>query len=408
VVRTARKEAHALCGIPPENCFVAATHTHSGGPIFGGFLSVPDSSYPDFVACQIGAAIAEAFRRRRPVHAGTGAGRAEGIAFNRRFFMKDGSQITHPGKMNPGILEAAGPEDPTVTVIGFCDPATWLPVGAVISFACHATHMNGYLYSADYPKWIADTLRAVYGPDFEVVFLNGACGDVTQVDNRQDRAEEFGPWWAERTGRAVAGAAIQALSRMTWRRHAPLRPATAFLRAAIRESAAADRKAARALLKKTPVSAENVDTIYARELLEVEKMRKEKPRRRLEISAISIGDTVFWGVPGEYFQEFALDVRAESPFAHTCCIELANGYNGYICTEESFQGGGYEIRTARSSFLVPETGRRIARRAAKLCNDLYAMQKKAVARYEKNAVWPAYHDPGALDGINQLKNGDCI
>ena len=83
------------------------------------------------------------------------------------------------------------------------------PVGAVVHFACHATHMNGLLYSADYVKWVVDTVRAVYGPAFGAVFLNGACGDVTQVDNRSPRPLEMGPYWAERSGRCVGGAAVQ-------------------------------------------------------------------------------------------------------------------------------------------------------------------------------------------------------
>ena len=110
----ARKAAESLCGIPGNNCFLSATHTHSGGPVFASFISDADTEYQDFIADQAGHAIVEAYRARRPVLAGTGASPAEGIAFNRRFVMKDGSQVTHPGKMNPDIVEPAGPANPTV------------------------------------------------------------------------------------------------------------------------------------------------------------------------------------------------------------------------------------------------------------------------------------------------------
>lgn len=401
VVAEARSEASRFCGIPKDACFIAATHTHSGGPCFAGFAAEADASYQAYVVQQIAFSIAEAHRRLRPVLPGAGAALAEGVAFNRRFIMNDGRQMTHPGKMNPGIAEPAGPADPTVTVVGFANPADLRPVGCIVTFACHATHMNGYLYSADYPKFIVDTLRAVHGPDFGVVFLNGACGDVTQVDNRSPRPGEFGLYWCERTGRTVGAAALQAMARMDFLREATIDARAARIRAAIRTPAPAALKAARELLKRKKVTHTDVETIYASELFEVEKMRRQTPNRTLEVMAVRIADAVLWGVPGEYFQSFARQVREASPFAHTCCIELANGYNGYICTPEAF-GGGYEPRTARSSFLEPAAGNRIASAAKRLCASLHASAADEIQALPDRRVWTSTGDD-ALDGIKQLK-----
>jgi len=403
VVAEARRTARRLCGIPEKQCFIAATHTHSGGPSFGGFMSEGDPAYAPFVSEQIGAAIAEAHRLRRAALVGTGADQARGVAFNRRFWMKDGTARTHPGKMNPDIDRPAGPEDATVTVAGFADPNTFKPMGSIVHFACHATHMNGYLYSAAYVRWIVDTLRAVYGPDFGVVYLNGACGDVTQMDNRSPRADEFGPYWCERTGRVIAGGAIQALARIDYFRKASVDTAATRLRIAIRRISAAALRAAKALRCKHEVTAANVETIYARELLEVDAMRRRQPKRPIEIMGVRVADTLFWGVPGEYFQEFALQVRDASPFPHTCCVELANGYNGYICTREAFAGGGYEIRTARSSFLEAAAGETIAKAGARLCRRMYADASRELRALPGLRTWPPYEDPAALDGIKQLK-----
>lgn len=403
VVADARRTARLLCGIPEKQCFIAATHTHSGGPIFGGFMSEGDPAYAPFVADQIGTAIAEAHRLLRPALVGTGADQARGVAFNRRFWMKDGTTRTHPGKMNPDIDRPAGPEDATVTVVGFADPNTFKPIGGIVHFACHATHMNGYLYSADYVRWIVDTLRAVHGPDYGVVYLNGACGDVTQMDNRSPRSDEFGPYWCERTGRVIAGGAIQALARIDYFRKASVDTAATRLRIAIRPISAADRQAAKALLRKHEVTAVNVETIYARELLEVDAMRRRQPKRTIEIMGVRIADAMFWSVPGEYFQEFALQVRAASPFPHTCCVELANGYNGYICTRDAFGGGGYEIRTARSSFLESSAGEKIAKTGARLSRDMHAKAVRELRALPRRRTWPVYDDPSVLDGIRQLK-----
>ena len=56
--------------------------------------------------------------------AGRGGGRAaqqQGLSFNRRFHMKDGTVRFNPGVLNPDIVRAAGPIDPNVGVVLFRD-----------------------------------------------------------------------------------------------------------------------------------------------------------------------------------------------------------------------------------------------------------------------------------------------
>jgi hypothetical protein len=286
-------------------------------------------------------------------------------------------------------------------VVGFRDPRTLEPLGCIVNFACHATHMNGLLYSADYVRWIVDTLQAIYGPGFGVVYLNGACGDVTQMDNRSPRPGEFGPYWCERTGRVVAGAALQAFARLELIAGATVAANATRVRANIRASTPAQCRAARALLAQKAITAEDVETIYANELLQVEALRRNWPWRRLEIMGVRIADAWFWGVPAEFFQAFALEVRAASPFTLTCCVELANGYNGYVCTREAFAGGGYEVRTARSSLLEPDTGQRIVAAASRLGQRMFTAAEREIRVIPARRFWPTVKDP-ALDGINQL------
>ena len=116
---------------------------------------------------------------------------------------------------------------------------------------------------------------------------------------------------------------------------------------------------------------------------------------------IRIADALFWGVPGEFFQEFALEVKSCSPLRLTCCVELANGCFGYICTHAAFAGGGYEIRTARSSMLEPNTGSRVVAAAKRLCSALHKDAEKEVRTIPDRRIWPG-GDDSALDGINQL------
>ncbi|MDX9975245.1 MAG: hypothetical protein RBU21_19815 [FCB group bacterium] len=368
LVTAARREAERLCGIPAAACMIAATHTHSGGPTAGCFNSAPDSAYRDEVVGQIASAIAQAYRALRPALVSTMTSSAPGVAYNRRFLMRDGTQRTHPGKRNEDIDCPVGPEDPTVTVVGFRPPNETTPFGCIVHFACHATHMNGLAYSADYPRWVIDTLRAVYGPAFGVVFLNGAAGDVTQVDNRSTRPYEFGPYWCRRTGQSVGAAALQALAMADYYSGASVDVERVRVNLPIREASSAELREARGRARG---GADDIEAVYARELLGVEDLRAASPDYRAELQAVRIADAAFWSAPGELFQAFAQNVSHSSHFPYTCCVSLANGYAGYICTPGSFAGGGYEIRTARSSFLAPDAGDRIVRAASRLLGKLH-------------------------------------
>jgi hypothetical protein len=354
------------------------------------------------LAKEIADAVIEAHAARCRCMVGTSISRAPGVAFNRRFIMKDGTQVTHPGKMNPAIDRVAGPADDTVTVIGFVDPKSRAPLGAIVNFSCHATHMNGLEFSADYPYWVVQTLQSAYGPGYGVVFLNGPCGDITQVDNLDPRPLECGPYWCERTGRAVGGAALHALAVTDYFTSAGIDVATVGVSAGIRSASAKDLDQARKLLKRSAPESEDVAVSYARELLAVDAMRRKCATANLEIQALRIADTLLWTAPGELFQAFAADVHARSPFPKTCGVELANGYSGYICTADAYSGGGYEVRLARSSMLEETTGSHIADAASRLAEILHMRASRELAGLPKKRRWPTVVDT-ALDGINEIE-----
>ena len=72
------------------------------------------------------------------------------------------------------------------------------------------------------------------------------------------------------------------------------------------------------------------------------------------------------------FCQFGLEIKAQSPFAQTMVIELANDYTGYIPTPTAFEEGGYETWLARSSKLVPEAGPQLTETAVRLLKTLVA------------------------------------
>ena len=130
------------------------------------------------------------------------------VAFNRRFRMKDGFTMTHPGQGNPGDRRAGGPIDPQVGVLGAWD-AEGKFLGCIVNFACHATTGPGGI-SADYIYYVEKTIRGLMGDQAVVVFLPGAAGDVTQVDNRSPyQIKQFGEVSARFVGGRVGAEAAE-------------------------------------------------------------------------------------------------------------------------------------------------------------------------------------------------------
>jgi hypothetical protein len=135
----------------------------------------------DKVAKAIAGAVGNAWNSLHAAELGVGTGREEGISFNRRFLMKDGREITHPGK--PGtphheeIVAPAGPIDPDVGVLAFRTPKmkdmTQKVVGVAVNFACHNTVVGGDQFSPDYVAYIRKHLQLHYGENTPVVFLLG-------------------------------------------------------------------------------------------------------------------------------------------------------------------------------------------------------------------------------------------
>ena len=113
---------------------------------------------------------------------------------------------------------------------------------------------------------------------------------------------------------------------------------------------------------------------FAREMIGMWEWQRRVGTRELledvEIQVIAIGDVAFVGYPAEYFTEFGLRTKAESPFPTTVVAELANGWHGYVPTVEAFAHGGYEPRLGYQSRLVPEAGDLMCNTALDLLRDL--------------------------------------
>lgn len=100
-----------------------------------------------------------------------------------------------------------------------------------------------------------------------------------------------------------------------------------------------------------PIPQSLVD-IYA---LECQRLAKLPEQMTAPVQVLRLGGAALVALPGEVFVETGLNIKSKSDAKPLFLVSLANGYIGYICTDEALtQQGGYETWAAMSS--LPDVG----------------------------------------------------
>lgn len=356
LVEATRAAIEKETGIPAAHVMISATHSHTG-PVLserGRFAEgVPGGqeilrAYLKELPGRIAAAVKDADAKRRPARVTTATGREDGLAFNRRFFMLDGTVGWNPGKRNPRIVRPAGPTDPAVPVV-WVDGLDGRPIAAYVNFAMHLDTVGGMYYSADYPYQLARSLAAVHGDEFVTVFTTGCCGDINHI-NVSSAAPQKGHGEAARIGTRLAAEVLRTYDRLEPIAAGPLRVSTAMvdldLPPVAAEEVAAGKRVIAALsagAKPAPAFLEQVRAFQAVEV--AGRLGKAYP---VEVQVVSLGDDLAWvSLPGEIFVELGLTIKAGSPFKQTVVAELANGSIGYIPNRVAYPQGNYEVVSSR-------------------------------------------------------------
>jgi neutral ceramidase len=381
VVEAARQQIEQRCGIAPGSVMIGAAHNHSGGPVVGepglydhasefiqelAYKESPSASpgYLKLMTEQIANAVCEANESRVAAWCGTGTGIEDKVGFSRRFHMKNGLTFTHPGQGNPEIVGYAGPIDPQVGVIGVWD-VNGRFVGCVVNYTCHATTNpgTGSEVSANWIYYMERVIRGAMGNAVPVVFLQGAAGNVTQVDNLSPYKYPKTTAWAEFVGGRIGAEAVKVLLTMVLGSLAPLHAESTVFPVKRRVPSPEHVRAAYELLKHQPTSADRTEWLFAKETVLLDYLLKTNPTVPVEVQAIQIGPTVFVSNPAELFCQAGLDIKAGSHFPQTRVVSYANGAVGYVPTEDSFgaHGGGYETRLSSHTNLEPTASSQIVK-----------------------------------------------
>jgi hypothetical protein len=311
-------------------------------------------------------AVCSANALREPSACSFGNGIEDKAAFNRRFRMRNGMTWTHPGQGNPDIVEPAGPIDPVVSVIGSYD-AEGLLKGCVINYACHATTSPGGI-SANWIYYLEQTIRGILGAGATVVFLQGYCGDITQVDNRSPYRPPTGDEYARLVGGRVGAEAVRVLLKSHAGASGPVAARSEVLRLGRRMPGRDRIRRSMEIAATEPEQSGMTEWIFAKEIVMLDALTQRWPEIEAEIQAVQIGPALMVSAPGEMFVQLGLEIRRGSPFGITMPVELANGSVEYIPTEEALgkAGGGYETRLTSYSNAEPKAGTRMVEAAVRL------------------------------------------
>ena len=179
LVKNYQERISEKTGIAKEAIFIHSTHTHTAGTLDMASKNELVLEYTEFVGKRFVDAAMFALEDLKPAKMGWAVGKAPGIAFVRRFRMKDGKVRTNPGVGNPDILHPLGDVDERVNVLRFAREGGEDLV--LVNFGVHPDTVGGSLISADYPRFVRETVENAL-PGTRCLFLNGAQGDVNHVN----------------------------------------------------------------------------------------------------------------------------------------------------------------------------------------------------------------------------------
>jgi hypothetical protein len=347
-----RAAVEGRTGIPAANVVIAATHTHCGPVTINHFFNqgqALDAAYLDRLAKGIVSSVEKALAGRQPRRLRIGLVPVDGVGVNRR---------SADGK----------PVDPVAGVL-LVEELDGAPVAVAVNYACHPTVLgpNTLEISADFPYYTIRQLSRQLGAGVDVLYFNGAEGDVSLGHSSDlsaigviapfrtfEKAEEVGGRLADAVAAGLgnldyAEPRIKVETRVATlplKRYAPLGEMIARRKAAaeaMREADSSGEAGEGVLAARKKSLFSRIEEYYA---LLYEEAAGEPPKAlSAELTAIRIGGTAILSLPGEVFVAIGLEIRARFP--RTLLFGLANDYIGYVPTADANAAAGYEVVASR-------------------------------------------------------------
>ena len=356
-----REAVAKATGVPVENIFLHATHTHTGPSI-----DMPELEsvvrYADFLGRRLQDAAVMALADLKNAKMGTIYGWApERVAYIRRYKMKDGTTMTCPPVGDPNIDHPIGQLDQRVHVLRFDREGGETIV--LMNYGLHADTINGELISPDWPGWMRRTFETAV-PGTKCMFFAGCEGDVGSTHvfptggDMNDTEISFdnemkSPGMARFVGRALAGTILQVYDKVEY---IPVEK-LAVMNKVVRVPANTPKPEELPLAHKykdlhdagrddlIPYTAMELTTVVA----EAERMCRLEHGPEyfdLELSGLRIGDVALVSLPGEPFTDVGVQIKATEGWKDILPLAMTNGQQGYFPMKDAFDEGGYEARSS--------------------------------------------------------------
>jgi hypothetical protein len=364
-------------GIERDHIMILATHTHSGPK---SELLAPKAKKYLLKAAD---AVVKADQELAPSSLYVGRTTEDRISHNRRLLGKDGKVHMTWESLDPELVVGPlGPKDPEV--ITFTVNQAGKEIGSVVNFGCHVTNLTGsnWLYSADYPGYMVESIRKIKGEDYIPMFFNGLCGNVTQINHEYGFIDTYQE--AQRIGYMLGVGALEAITKqeavkggdvLISQEFVPLKRITITDEQLAWAEKIMERVAREGM---PPIQQDGIpDEMYAENWIKMHKIQDQVDS--IEVQVIRVGDLAFVGLPGEPFNEFGVDIKTKSPCPNTMVMGLANDYTSYFPTEASFTQGppgftpyisGYET-TPGSTIYEIGSGEALAASAIRQLKELF-------------------------------------
>jgi hypothetical protein len=331
--------------LPRPAVLLAVSHTHTG-PVVGrnlGAMYQLDAKQQKLVADyaedlhrKVVKVVGEALKALAPARLAWGSGTA-GFAVNRRNNKeKDVPVLRQAGKL-------IGPVDHQVPVLAVRDPSP-LPLSpggrgvgvrgklraVVFGYACHATVLNFYRWSGDYPGFAQIELEKAH-PGAVALFWAGCGGDQNPLPRRKVEL-------AEKYGKELATAVEAVLAR-------PMKPLAGPLATSYTEVdlAFADLPS-REQVVKDAASGNRYEAARAKLLLkELEAKGSLRGTYPYPVQAWQLGNgPTLLALGGEVVVDYSLRLKKELGEEKTWVIAYANDVMAYIPSLRVLKEGGYE------------------------------------------------------------------
>jgi neutral ceramidase len=353
------------------------SHIHTGPDLVGFFGLKRDERYLEELKKRV-IAEAEALIPKEKCFISIARTNYEGLSFNRRWYMKDGTVVTNPPKKSPEKREPEGAVDRTANSIIFKNESGALQA-VFVNISNHTDSIGGSQISADWPGLMEKYLNERLGTRIPVFPFLAPQGNINHLEfedlrpqSSYDEAKKLGRAYAEIIARSLSASRAIDPEKLS-DTAAKFEAQEIILYIPSREISMAELERAKEILAgfgeegesaAKDLTAENlakgdpaVERLFARDLL---RFAETKPRNyELPLQVFKLANIAFAAIPGEPFVEIGLALKKIPRYDLIFPVALANGYFGYIPLKENFGRGGYEVRPGAASQLCIEAADRI-------------------------------------------------